>query len=143
MVFGGDISGMPVARGSLAEEASAMDIIDARNLACHRATQSVWDKRGWSGVTIEERLGPWLVSLVGTALLIAGARRRSLRGAHLMLGGAGLIGCAAAGLCNPRHATVRWRHLTGPRTDGMTSGMMDSFPASDPPSSNLIGTVAV
>ena len=39
-----------------------MDTDNARNLACHRAAQSVWDKRGWSGVTIEERLGPWLAS---------------------------------------------------------------------------------
>lgn len=120
-----------------------MDTINARNLACHRAAQSVWDKRGWSGVTIEERVGPWLVSVVGTALIVAGARRGSLRGLHLMLGGASLISCAAAGLCNPRHATVRWRHLTRPRPDSDTTELMDSFPASDPPSSNLIGTVAL
>jgi uncharacterized membrane protein len=120
-----------------------MDTINARNLSYHRTSQSVWDKRGWSGVTIEERVGPWLVSLAGTALLIAGARRRSLRGAHLMLGGVSLIGCAAAGLCNPRHATVRWRHLTQPRVDRVTVDMMDSFPASDPPSSNMAGTIAV
>jgi len=116
-----------------------MDTTNARNLACHRATQSVWDKRGWSGVTIEERVGPWLVSLAGAGLLVAGARRRSLLGLQLILGGAGLIGCAAAGLCNPRHATVRWRHLTQPRVDHLTTESMDSFPASDPPSSNLIG----
>jgi hypothetical protein len=120
-----------------------MDSISARNLECHRSTQSVWDKRGWSGVTIEERVGPWIVSVAGAILLIVGARRRSLRGLHLMLGGASLIGCAAAGLCNPRHATVRWRHLTRPRPDSDTTELMDSFPASDPPSSNLIGTVAL
>jgi hypothetical protein len=120
-----------------------MDSINARNLACHRSTQSVWDKRGWSGVTIEERVGPWIVSIAGTALLISGARRRSLRGLHLLIGGASLIGCAAAGLCNPRHATIRWRHLTRPRPDSDTTELMDSFPASDPPSSNLIGTVAL
>ena len=55
-----------------------MDNVNARNLVCHRSTQSVWDKRGWSGVTIEERVGPWVVSVAGTALLIAGARRRPL-----------------------------------------------------------------
>jgi hypothetical protein len=120
-----------------------MDSINVRNLACHRSTRSVWDKRGWRGVTIEERIGPWMASIAGTALLIAGARRRSFTGLRLMLGGAGLIGCAAAGLCNPRHATVRWRHLTRPRPDPDTTGLMDSFPASDPPSSNLIGRAAV
>ena len=119
-----------------------METINARNLVNHRAAQSVWDKRGWSGVTIEERIGPWLASVAGTALLVAGARRRSLWGLQLMLAGAGLVGVAAAGLCNPRHATVRWRHLTS-RPDPDTSELMDSFPASDPPSSNLIGTVAL
>ena len=119
-----------------------MDINNARNLACHRAAQSVWDKRGWRGVTIEERVGPWLVSLAGASLLAAGARRRSLGGLQLMLVGAGLLGCAAAGLCNPRHATVRWRHLTRPSADPVTTELMDSFPASDSPSSNMIGTGA-
>jgi len=118
-----------------------MDMIDTRNLAHHRASQSVWDKRGWSGVTIEERLGPWLISLVGAGLFIAGARRRSLGGLQLMMGGAGLVGCAAAGLCNPRHATVRWRHLTQPRVDGITIEM-DSFPASDPPASSAMAAVS-
>jgi len=117
--------------------------INARNLACHRAAQSVWDKRGWNGVAIEERVGPWLVSAAGAGLLIAGARRRSWSGLQLMLGGAGLIGCAAAGLCNPRHASVRWRHITRPRTDPSATELMDSFPASDAPSSTLTGTVAL
>jgi hypothetical protein len=38
---------------------------------------------------------------------------------------------------------VRWRHLTRTLTVHDTNELMDSFPASDPPSSNLIGTVAV
>lgn len=119
-----------------------MDTTSARNLSCHRSAQSVWDKRGWSGVTIEERVGPWLVSLAGAGLVLVGARRRSLRGVHLMLGGAGLIGCAAAGLCNPRHATVRWRHMTQPRADRVTTELMDSFPASDPPPSSAMAVSA-
>jgi hypothetical protein len=120
-----------------------MDTINARNLACHRAAQSVWDKRGWNGVAIEERVGPWLVSAAGAGLLIAGARLRSWRGVQLMLGGAGLIGCAAAGLCNPRHASVRWRHMTQRRGDPSATELMDSFPASDAPSSSVTGTVAL
>ena len=115
-----------------------MDTDNARNLACHRAAQSVWNKRGWSGVAIEERVGPWLASLAGATLLVAGARRPSWRGVQLMLGGAGLLGCAAAGLCNPRHAAVRWRFLTRLATDRITTESMDSFPASDAPSSNAM-----
>jgi hypothetical protein len=122
-----------------------MDIDTARNMACHRAPQSVWEKRGWNGVTIEERVGPWMVSLVGAALMVAGARRRSWRGVHLMLGGAGLIGGAAAGFCNPRHAAIRWRSLRDHYSDRVTSDLMDSFPASDPSSSSAIalGVAAV
>jgi hypothetical protein len=119
-----------------------MDTNSAGNLACHRAARSVWDKRGWSGVAIEERVGPWLIALAGTALLVAGARRRSWSGLELMLGGAGLIGCAAAGLCNPRDATVRWRRLSRPGADRVTTELMDSFPASDPPSSSAMAVSA-
>ena len=113
-----------------------MNMEHAGNLACHRSARSVWDKRGWSGVTIEERVGPWFVSLAGASLLIAGARRRSWRGMRWMAGGAALLGCAAAGLCNPRDAAIRWRQLTP--DDRLTIELMDSFPASDAPSSNAI-----
>jgi hypothetical protein len=122
-----------------------METDNARNLACHRAARSVWDKRGWSGVTIEERVSPWIISLAGAALLIGGARQRSWRGVRWMLGGATLLGCAGAGLCNPRDASARWRHLTRPALDRITTELMDSFPASDSPSWNAmaIGIVAV
>jgi hypothetical protein len=113
-----------------------METHHAGNLACHRSARSVWDKRGWSGVTIEERVGPWVVSLAGLGLLIGGSRRRSWRGAPMMLMGASLVGCAAAGLCNPRHAAVQWRRLTRDRADRVTDALMDSFPASDPASSH-------
>ena len=119
-----------------------MDIDTARNLTSHRAARSVWDKRGWSGVTIEERMGPWVVSLAGASLLVAGARRRSWSGIHLILGGAGLIGCAATGLCNPRHAAVRWRQMTQPSGDRVSVESMDSFPASDPPPSSAMAVNA-
>ena len=115
-----------------------MDTGNARNLTCHRAARSVWDKRGWRGVTIEERVGPWLVSLAGVepgvgrraAPLVA---RRPPDGRRC-----GLIGCAAAGLCNPRHAAVRWRQLTQPSWDRVNLESMDSFPASDPPPSSAM-----
>jgi uncharacterized membrane protein len=105
----------------------------------------VWEKRGWSGVAIEERVSPWLISLAGAGLLIAGSRQRSWRGVRWMLAGATMLGCSAAGLCNPRDAAVRWRHLMRPTVDRTTMELMDSFPASDAPSSNAIaiGIVAV
>jgi hypothetical protein len=107
-----------------------MDSESARNLTCRRAARSVWDKRGWRGVTIEERVSPWLVS-------------RSWRGARWMVGGAALVGCAAAGLCNPRDAAVRWRRVMLPVFDRVSTELMDSFPASDAPSSSAaLGIVA-
>ena len=56
----------------------------------------------------------------------------------MMAGGASLIGVAAAGLCNPRHAAVRWRQFTQPRWDRVAVESMDSFPASDPPPSSAM-----
>jgi hypothetical protein len=53
---------------------------DTPNLGSHRAPTSVWDKRGWRGPTIEEQVGPWLVSLAG------------------------------AGFSNPHHARMALRH---------------------------------
>lgn len=120
-----------------------MNIETARNLTCRRAARSVWDKRGWRGVTIEERVSPWLVSLAGAGLLVAGARQRSWRGARWMVGGAAMVGCAAAGLCNPRDAAVRWRRVALPVFDRVSNELMDSFPASDAPSSSAaLGIVA-
>jgi uncharacterized membrane protein len=79
-----------------------------------------------------------VAALTGAALMVAGARRRSWRGVHLLLGGAGLIGGAAAGFCNPRDAAIRWRSLRDHYSDRVTNDLMDSFPASDPSSSSAI-----
>jgi hypothetical protein len=108
----------------------------ATNLLSHRGPRSIWDRRGWRGVTVEERLGPSFVSLAGAGMLVYGATRRSWRGVLYMMSGVSLIGCAAAGLCSPREAPVRWRHLRGFAADPVTVESMDSFPASDAPSSN-------
>ena len=105
----------------------------------HRGPQSVWDRRGWSGVTVEERLGPSLVFLAGAGMLVYGATRRSWGGVLYMMSGMGLIGSVAAGLCDPRSAPVRWRHLRGIETGPVDIESMDSFPASDAPSSNATG----
>jgi hypothetical protein len=111
-----------------------------QNLTSHRAAQSVWDRRGWQGVTIEERVGPWLVALGGLGMLVSGATRRSKLGAWFVVSGVGLIACAAAGLCNPREASIRWRHLRQRGVDRVTIESMHSFPASDAPSSNAVAT---
>jgi hypothetical protein len=108
------------------------------NLFSHRAPQSVWDRRGWHGVTLEERVGPWLVSMAGAGLLVYGATRRRWGGLWYMLSGVGLIGCMASGFCNSRDAGLTWRHRVGRHSapDAVTTESMDSFLASDAPSSN-------
>jgi hypothetical protein len=112
-----------------------MTLSIAANLVSYRAPASVWDKRGWRGVTIEERVMPTIVSAVGVLLVRHGIRRRSWRGLGPAVAGATLMGCAAAGLCDPRHARVRWKHLFRQRSvDRLTRELHDSFPASDPPS---------
>ncbi len=115
-----------------------MQKTERANLLSHRTSQSVWDKRGWSGPTIEERLMPWALSVGGAALVVAGASRRSWYGAPFVVTGAVLIGCVAAGLCNPRELGVRLRHAIREAHDAdqITIEAMDSFPASDAPSSN-------
>ena len=116
-----------------------MDWDEAPNLSAHRATASVWERRGWQGRTVEERVGPWLVSLAGAGLFSYGASRRSWRGVWWMIGGLGLIGAAAVGLANPHEAATRWSRLRSvrqPPIDTVTRESMDSFPASDAPSSN-------
>ena len=114
-----------------------MERDNAPNLTSHRAAATVWERRGWQGPTVEERIGPWLVSLAGAGLLVYGATRRSWSGVWWMVTGVGLIGCAAAGLANPQEARARWDRSGGqPSVDPVTSESMDSFPASDAPSSN-------
>jgi len=105
------------------------------NLMYQRAEGSVWDKRGWKGVTIEERVVPWMIGAAGAAAITYGASRRSWRGLAFALGGLTMWTCATMGLCNPRNATSRLDHLLRQRDrDHVTTQSMHSFPASDPPS---------
>ena|SRR5262249_30931312 len=110
-----------------------MNALVSTNLVSYRAPASVWDKRGWSGVTLEERVAPTLASSAGVLLLAFGLSRRSLRGLGSAIVGAILVSCVAAGLCHPRHAGVRWKYLLRDRSsDRLTNELEHTFPASDP-----------
>jgi hypothetical protein len=78
-------------------------------LPSHRTPQSIWDRRGSSGPTLEERMAPWGVAIFGAELLIFGATRRSWRGVGLVVGGVGLLACSALGFCSalPSNAIAR------------------------------------
>jgi hypothetical protein len=105
------------------------------NLMNHRASGSVWDKRGWNGPTIEERLLPWLVGAAAAAAVTYGTRRRSWGGVACVMGGFTMWTCATSGRCNPRYASARLDELLRQRRkDRVTNESMHSFPASDPPS---------
>jgi hypothetical protein len=55
--------------------------------------------------------------------------------------GIGIAGCVAAGLCDPRSASVRWRYLLKREDDDYVDLALEfTFPASDPPAymANLV-----
>jgi hypothetical protein len=113
------------------------------NLVYQRASGSVWDKRGWNGPTMEERVLPWVVGAAGAAAVTYGARRRSLGGVMCVMGGLTMWTCATSGLCNPRYATARLdQMLRQRRKDRVTKESMHSFPASDPPSFTAAASTA-
>jgi hypothetical protein len=107
------------------------------NLRTHRATASVWDRRGWDGSRERLTATRWLVGVGGGALAIQGLRLRSVTGGLLAGLGGGLAWWALTGegdLSEPR----RWfgRMLDQApwhREDLVHEASADSFPASDAP----------
>lgn len=111
------------------------------NLMTYRSDVDAWARR--SRMT-EERVGQWLLSVAGSALLAYGtywATRRSWRSAWSLASGVGLIGYAAAEFMKANNGRG-WRQKSehGP-ADVVTLESVDSFPASDAPSSNATTTV--
>ena len=113
------------------------------NLRQHRSDVDAWTPRGrWSRVT-DDPMVLSLASIAGAALLLYGAaRRRPNPGTWWLVGGA-VVGCAAVSLRNgPWLQNARgWLQNTrfGSQTslaDVVTKESVDSFPASDAPSSN-------
>ena len=114
-----------------------MTMVAARNLLSYRSSQSVWDRRGWHGATIEERLRPWVVSISGVGLVAFGASRPSRLRPFYLGAGAALLACAVAGRrIRTMHGELRRRLRLVADSDQVTIETMDSFPASDAPSSN-------
>jgi hypothetical protein len=119
-------------------------INEPSNMRPHRAPRSVWDRRGWTGVTPEERLLPPLIAIAGASLIIRGVERRTWRGAMLCGVGIGVVACVAAGLCDPRNASLRWRALLKRDDEDYVDVELEhTFPASDPPAhmANLVRPV--
>jgi len=107
------------------------------NLTTHRASVSVWDRRGWDGTREQLAATRWLVGIGGAALAVQGLRQKSVVGSVLAGIGGGLAWWALTGegdLSEVRRwyceiiERAGWR-----RKDLVHDASADSFPASDPP----------
>jgi hypothetical protein len=106
------------------------------NLSVRRSEAHVWKPRGWRQRYLDDGTVLRLVSIAGAGLLLYGAyaaRRQTTSSLWWVVCGASLLGCAAAG----RHSLGRLRSDQGlADPDVVTQESLDSFPASDAPSSN-------
>ena len=108
------------------------------NLSTHRATVSVWDRRGWDGTREQLTLTRWLVGAAGAALAVQGMRQRSVAGGLLAGFGGSLAWWALTGegdLLEARRWIGQAMERLGWRADDLVhEASADSFPASDAPS---------
>jgi hypothetical protein len=107
------------------------------NLATHRSSGSVWDRRGWDG-TREVAVTRWLIGVGGGVLAVEGLRRRSLVGTFLAGLGGSLAWWALTGEAD-LSGTRRWlgealERAGWTREDLIHETSAESFPASDAPS---------
>lgn len=107
------------------------------NLAPHRSSGSVWERRGWDG-TREVAVTRWLIGVGGGVLALEGLRRRSLVGTFLAGLGGTLAWWAVTGEAD-LSGTRRWLGETLARAgwthdDLIHETSAESFPASDAPS---------
>jgi hypothetical protein len=108
------------------------------NLSTHRATTSVWSRRGWDGSRRHLTVTRWLVGVGGGALAVQGLRQKSISGSILAGVGGTLAWWALTGdgdLSDARHWLTRLAERTGLQRDDMIhESSTESFPASDAPS---------
>ena len=106
------------------------------NLTLHRSDVDAWQPKDWWSGVIEDRVALSLVSMVGASLVLHGAtRRRTNSSPWWIASGASLLGYAAVGL-----GAWQWLRSVRPSAESpadlVTRESVDSFPASDAPSSN-------
>jgi hypothetical protein len=107
------------------------------NLTSHRATTSVWERRGWDGTREHRAMTRLLVGVGGAALAIQGLRLRSVRGSMLAGLGGTLAWWAITGEADLSRARCFMSQLAERagwrREDLVHDASADSFPASDAP----------
>ena len=120
------------------QELDAMDATSDLNLATHRDSASVWERRGWDGTRERLTIMRWLVGAGGGALAIQGLRQRSVAGSVLAGLGGTLAWWALTGegdLSDARRwfSEVLERSPWWRKEDLVHQASAESFPASDPP----------
>ena len=107
------------------------------NLTTHRASASVWDRRGWDGTRERLAMTRWLLGIGGSALALQGIRQKTMTGGFLAGVGGGLAWWALSGegdLSEARRWFTRLAERAGWNpTDLVHDASADSFPASDAP----------
>ena len=113
------------------------------NLTIHRASASVWKRRGWNG-TRKRLTVTRFVGIVGTALAVQGVRQRKGLGGLLAGLGAGLACWALTGedgWFEARRWFGRVFEAWFRRDDRVQQASTESFPASDASSwTSTVGT---
>src|SRR5262249_41405695 len=115
------------------------------NLTTHRASTSVWDRRGWDGSPERLAVTRWLLGVGGAALMVQGLRRKSVVGGLLAGIGGGIAWWSLTGEGDLSDARRRLGHLAERaglrRVDVDDDPSADSFPASDAPArTSAVGT---
>lgn len=115
------------------------------NLTTHRASASVWDRRGWDGSRERLAVTRWLLGVGGAALAVQGLRRKSIVGGLLAGIGGSIAWWSLTGEGDLSDARRRLGQLA--ERAGWTSrdveddASADSFPASDAPArTSAVGT---
>ena len=107
------------------------------NLTTHRASSSVWERRGWDGTREQRATTRLLLGVGGAALAIHGLRQRSVKGSMLAGIGGTLAWWAVSGegdVARVRSAVSQLAERIGWRREDLVhDASADSFPASDAP----------
>lgn len=110
-----------------------MDNNNYSNLRLERSDVDAWRPR--RSRNVDQHAAMSLVAMAGVSLLLCGVTRPPAASRWWIASGAGLLGCAAAGLGVGQWFAAR-RMRDQESADVVTLESMGSFPASDPPSSN-------